>query len=111
MYGPSMCSPAMPAASLEAIVLAHAANTSSDDEINVGRNDVTPVACIAMAARPTSAGVVAGSLKSTPAKPLTCRSHSPADVRRLPAMAPQEYHSRPGPTFNRGPWCANGTVI
>ncbi|KAB2898457.1 MAG: GTP-binding protein, partial [Kofleriaceae bacterium] len=50
---------------------------SNDDVMRVGRNRVTPVFSIAATACKTRSEVRTGSPKSTPAKPLTCRSTKP----------------------------------
>ena len=80
MYGPSMCSPAIAGCAEDSTFAAHAANDSNDEVMIVGRHCVTPVARIAVRAPPMDSGVASGSLKSTPPKPLTCKSKNPGHV-------------------------------
>src|SRR5262249_35344641 len=59
-----------------------AVKVSRLDVMSVARKRVTPVSSIARIARATSSVLADGSPKSTPAKPLTCRSTRPGSSRR-----------------------------
>ena len=82
--------PAIAGWDVRAIVRAQAENVSSDEVMSVGRKRVTPVFPIAATASSMRSEVSAGSPKSTPAKPFTCRSKRPGSstVRFVPATAP-----------------------
>src|SRR5215831_10214136 len=79
MYGPSICMPAMAGSSYAATDLAHFENVSNEEVMSAGRNLVTPVDLRARIACRHWSGVQPGVLKSTPAKPLTCRSKKPGN--------------------------------
>src|SRR4026207_2451318 len=71
--------PTAPGCFQRARVRAQAENASRGAVMSVGRNRVTPVRRIASAAWSSSVVETAGRLKSTPAKPFTCRSKSPGN--------------------------------
>src|SRR6266571_8707171 len=84
-------------------VRAQRAKSSKDEVMSVGRQRVTPVSRRASRARAAASAVVAGSLKSTPAKPLTCRSKKPgartrtalpSDLADAPQLADQGHGRR-----------------
>src|SRR4051812_42774593 len=72
-----MCSAAIAGSGQSASVRAQAANRSRGAVINVGKKRVTPVVRKAAMASAISPAPMRGSLKSTPANPLTCRSKKP----------------------------------
>src|SRR5262249_16396058 len=72
-----MCMPTMAGSENLRMDRAQLENRSSEEVMRVGRYLVTPVALSASVARFTWSAVQPGVLKSTPAKPLTCKSKKP----------------------------------
>src|SRR5262245_57919905 len=79
MYGPSMCMPTIAGSENLRMDRTQLENRSSEDVMRVGRNLVTPVALSASVACFNWSAVQPGVLKSTPAKPLTCKSKKPGN--------------------------------